>query len=108
MEREHTGIAEPAGGNAAQAGVSDRATFMKADLFETDLSKAQVITMFLLPSINLKLRPTLLNLPPGTRIVSNTFTMEDWVADETRQLNDPSCSSWWRSTARASSGSASG
>src|SRR6187402_3187195 len=56
--------------NAKEAGVSDRANFMKADLFETDFSKAQVITMFLLPSINIKLRPQLLELTPGTRIVS--------------------------------------
>ena len=79
--------------NAAEAGVSDKATFMKADLFETDLSKADVITMFLLPSINIKLRPTILNLKPGTRIVSNTFTMEDWQADETATIGDD-CSSW--------------
>jgi hypothetical protein len=79
--------------NAAAAGVSDKATFMKADLFETDLSKAQVITMFLLPSINMKLRPTILNLKPGTRIVSNTFTMEDWQADETQSVTGD-CSSW--------------
>jgi len=69
--------------NAAAAGVTARAAFQNADLFETDLSKAQVITMFLLPSINMKLRPKLLDLRPGTRIVSNTFTMEDWEADET-------------------------
>src|SRR5215204_1698158 len=79
--------------NAAAAGVGDKATFMKADLFETDLSKAQVITMFLLPSINMKLRPTILNLKPGTRIVSNTFTMEDWEADETQSVTGD-CSSW--------------
>jgi hypothetical protein len=79
--------------NAAAAGVSDKATFMKADLFETDFSKATVITMFLLPTINMKLRPTLLNLKPGTRIVSNTFTMEDWEADETATVGDD-CTSW--------------
>ena len=79
--------------NAEAAGVTDKATFMKADLFETDLSKAQVITMFLLPSINMKLRPTILNLKPGTRIVSNTFTMEDWQADETQTVGGD-CSSW--------------
>ncbi|MEZ5286469.1 MAG: class I SAM-dependent methyltransferase [Vicinamibacterales bacterium] len=79
--------------NAEQAGVTDKATFEKADLFETDFSKAQVITMFLLPSINMKLRPTLLDLTPGTRIVSNTFTMEDWVADETAQVSE-GCTSW--------------
>lgn len=81
--------------NAATEGVgTDKATFVKADLFETDLSKASVITMFLLPSINMKLRPKILDLKPGTRIVSNTFTMEDWQADETATLTDESCSSW--------------
>ena len=70
--------------NATAAGVSDKATFVKADLFETDFSKAQVITMFLLPSINLRLRPTILNMKPGTRIVSNSFTMDDWQADDDR------------------------
>jgi len=79
--------------NAEAAGVSDRATFEKADLFEADFSKATVITMFLLPSINMKLRPTLLELKPGTRIVSNTFTMEDWEADETATATD-GCTSW--------------
>jgi precorrin-6B methylase 2 len=78
---------------ASKEGVADRATFMQADLFKTDLSKATVITMFLLPSINMQLRPTLLNLKPGTRIVSNTFTMEDWQADETQTVNE-NCSSW--------------
>lgn len=77
---------------AAEAGVSDRATFTKEDLFETDLTEATVITMFLLPRINLELRPKLLDLKPGTRIVSNTFTMEDWEADETAPVDD--CTSW--------------
>jgi precorrin-6B methylase 2 len=80
--------------NAAAAGMTDRATFVKADLFETDLSKADVITMFLLPSINVKLRPKILDLEPGTRIVSNTFTMEDWQADETETVTDGCSSSW--------------
>ena len=61
--------------NAAGAGVADKAAFVKADLFETDFSRASVITMFLLPDINIRLRPKILNLKPGTRIVSNTFTM---------------------------------
>ena len=78
--------------NAAAAGVTAKATFVKADLFETDLSKATVITMFLLPDINLKLRPKILNLKPGTRIVSNSFTMDDWDADETQTVSD--CTSW--------------
>jgi precorrin-6B methylase 2 len=79
--------------NAAAAGVSDKATFVKADLFETDFSKASVITMFLLPQINMKLRPKILDLKPGTRIVSNSFTMEDWEADETANITE-GCSSW--------------
>src|SRR3954463_12115436 len=79
--------------NAAAAGVTGKATFVKADLFETDLSKASVITMFLLPSINMKLRPKLLDLKPGTRIVSNTFTMEDWTPDDTKTVGD-GCTSW--------------
>lgn len=68
--------------NAAAAGVSAKATFMKADIFETDFSKATVITMYLLSSLNLKLRPTLLNMKPGTRIVSHAFNMGDWAADQ--------------------------
>ena len=67
--------------NARKEGVTGRAEFIKADLYETDLSEATVITMFLLPEINLKLRPRLLDLKPGTRIVSNTFTMGEWKAD---------------------------
>ena len=78
--------------NAAKEGVTDKATFMKADLFESDFSKAQVITMFLLPSINLKLRPKILDLKPGTRIVSNSFDMEEWKPDET--ANVEGCSNW--------------
>ena len=69
--------------NAAKEGVTDKASFTKADLFESDFSQATVITMFLLPDINLKLRPKILNLKPGTRIVSNSFTMGDWSSDDT-------------------------
>jgi methyltransferase family protein len=74
--------------NAAKEGVSDKATFTKADLFASDFSQATVITMFLLPDINLKLRPKILDMKPGTRIVSNTFTMGDWAADETATVTD--------------------
>lgn len=74
--------------NAESEGVSKRATFMKADLFEADFSKATVITMFLLPEINLKLRPKLLKLKPGTRVVSNSFSMDKWQADETAKLTE--------------------
>jgi hypothetical protein len=73
---------------AKAAGVADKATFEKADLFESDFSKAQIITMFLLPWINEKLAPRLLELAPGTRIVSNTFTMGDWQADETATVTE--------------------
>jgi hypothetical protein len=79
--------------NAADAGVSARATFEKADLFESDFSKATVITMFLLPDINLRLRPKILDLKPGTRVVSNTFTMGDWTPDETATVTDD-CTNW--------------
>jgi len=82
--------------NAGKAGVSERAAFMKADLFETDLSKATVITMFLLPEINLKLRPRILDLRPGTRVVSNSFTMEKWQADESATLSEADgCTASW-------------
>jgi len=80
--------------NAQKQGVTGKATFVQADLFQTDLSKPSVITMFLLPSINMKLRPTLLNLKPGTRIVSNTFDMEDWQPDETASIGPEGCTSW--------------
>jgi SAM-dependent methyltransferase len=79
--------------NAAKEGVTGTATFEKADLFKSDFSRASVITMFLLPDINLKLRPQILNLKPGTRVVSNSFTMGDWNADETASVGD-GCSSW--------------
>jgi SAM-dependent methyltransferase len=79
--------------NAAKEGVSDRASFVKADLFESDFSQAQVITMFLLPDINIRLRPKILDLKPGTRIVSNSFTMGDWAADETANVKE-GCASY--------------
>src|SRR5512145_2589184 len=79
--------------NATKEGVTDKATFVKADLFETDFSKAQVITMFLLPSINMRLRPQILKMKPGTRVVSNTFTMEDWQPDQTETIGGD-CTSW--------------
>jgi precorrin-6B methylase 2 len=79
--------------NAAEAGVTDKATFVKADLFETDFSKATVVTMFLLPTINLKLRPKILEMRPGTRIVSNSFTMDDWEADQSETISE-GCTSW--------------
>jgi SAM-dependent methyltransferase len=68
--------------NAAKAGVGEKAAFVKGDIFESDFSQATVVTMFLLSSLNLKLRPTILDMKPGTRVVSNTFDMGDWQPDE--------------------------
>jgi SAM-dependent methyltransferase len=79
--------------NAAKEGVSSRATFTKADLFESDFSKATVLTLFLLPEINMKLRPKILNLRPGTRVVSNSFDMEDWKPDQSVTVSQD-CTSW--------------
>jgi hypothetical protein len=74
--------------NAKQAGVTERATFIEGDLFQADISKATSISLFLLPSINLKLRPKILELRPGTRIVSNSFNMGDWEPEQTVQAPD--------------------
>lgn len=79
--------------NAEKEGVANLVSFVKADLFEADFSKATVITMFLLPDINLQLRPKILELKPGTRIVSNSFTMGEWIADDTQ--NAEKCESSW-------------
>lgn len=73
--------------NAEQGGVAGQAEFVKADLFEADFSQATVITMFLLPDINLRLIDKILSLKPGTRIVSNTFPMGDWEPDATARLD---------------------
>jgi len=77
--------------NAAKEGVSDKVTFAEADLFESDFSQATVITMFLLQDLNIRLRPKILNLKPGTRIVSNSFDMREWVADEIDTANEDCC-----------------
>ena len=79
--------------NAKEAGVGDKATIVRGDIFEYDFSKANVLTMFLLPSINMKLRPKILDMRPGTRVVTNSFTMEDWEADQTETVTDD-CTSW--------------
>jgi Methyltransferase domain len=79
--------------NAAKEGVSDKASFVNADLFESDFSDATVITLFLLPDINIRLRPKILDMKPGTRVVSNSFTMGEWKADETANAGND-CGSW--------------
>jgi len=74
--------------NARQQGVSDRVTFVQADLFDADIREATVVTLYLLPTLNLKLRPRLLtDLKPGTRVVSHDFHMDEWTPDETVELN---------------------
>jgi SAM-dependent methyltransferase len=73
---------------AVEEGVADRAQFVQGDLFETDFSQATVITLFLMPQVNLKLRPRILNLKPGTRIVANTFGMGEWKEDQVFTVQD--------------------
>src|SRR5438445_7643823 len=75
--------------NAQQAGVGERARFEVRDIFETDLSRASVVTMYLLPDFNKKLLPRLLALRPGTRIVSHDGGIGDWPADETLEMRTP-------------------
>lgn len=71
---------------AEQAGVTDRIRFLRQDLFQTDLSPATVITMYLLPGVMMRLRPRLLDLKPGTRLVSHDFRLDDWHPDVTTQI----------------------
>src|SRR5712691_4525455 len=75
-----------ANGNAQAAGVAGvgpgKAIIRHGDIFATDFSSATVITLYLLPALNMKLRPQILSMKPGTRVVSHSFTMEDWEADE--------------------------
>ena len=68
--------------NAVRAGVGDRVKIINGDIFKEDFSKATVVTLYLLPDLNLKLRPILLKMKPGTRVVSHAFTMGDWEADQ--------------------------
>jgi len=72
--------------NAEKAGVADKARFVQGDIFATDFREATVLTMYLLPALNLKLRPTILSMKPGTRVVSHAFTMEQWEPDETSSV----------------------
>lgn len=67
---------------ATKEGVAEKARFVHGDIFESDFSKATVVTLFLMPHLNLRLRPILLDMKPGTRVVSNTFTMGEWVEDQ--------------------------
>jgi hypothetical protein len=79
--------------NAEKEGVSALATFERGDIFKSDFSRATVITLFLLPNLNVKLRPTLLDMKPGTRVASNSFNMGDWSPDQTIKAGGE-CKSW--------------
>lgn len=80
-------MAKHAQANAEKAGVSDKTRIQQGDIFATDFKSATVVTMYLLPALNLKLRPTLLTMRPGTRLVSHSFNMDDWQPDETSSMD---------------------
>ncbi len=81
--------------NAAKEGVGDKAKFKEGDLFTTDLSKASVVTLYLLPSVNLKLKPKLLaELKPGARVVSHSFSMGDWEPTKTIEVDGRTIYLW--------------
>ncbi|BBD61013.1 hypothetical protein NIES2109_38140 [Nostoc sp. HK-01] len=85
---------QEANANAQKAGVTDRVQFRQQDLFKTDLSEATVITLYLLPEVNQRLRPQLLKLKPGTRIVSHAFDMGDWKPQQTLQVDGKTIYYW--------------
>jgi len=86
---------EEASANAATAKVADRAKFIKEDLFKAEIKDATVVTLYLLPSVNEKLKPRLLGeLKPGTRIVSHSFRMGDWTPDETKEVDGRTVYLW--------------
>jgi hypothetical protein len=81
--------------NLAKAGVGDKVRFLNQDLFETDISPATVITLYLLPSLNVKLMPTLKKMKPGTRIVSHSFDMgSEWPPEKTQDVNGRTIYYW--------------
>ena len=80
--------------NAEKNGVTDKVNFIQGDLFEQDLSEATVISLYLLNSLNLKLRPKLLDLKPGTRIISHAFDMGDWRPTETINVDGRTVYLW--------------
>jgi SAM-dependent methyltransferase len=80
--------------NAAKEGVAGKAKFIHGDIFQTDFSQATVLTLYLLPSLNVKLRPTILKMKPGTRVVSHAFTMDDWQADQTASVEGRTAYLW--------------
>ena len=94
IDLDPTRIAE-ANANARAAGVTERTRFMVADLFETNLADADVVTLYLLPELNLRLRPRLWRqLRIGTRIVSHDFRMGDWAPERTEQVDSATIYRW--------------
>lgn len=79
---------------ARQQGVGERVRFVRGDIFQTDFSEATVVTLYLLPDLNRRLRPTLLAMRPGTRIVSHAFGMDDWEPDETSRAQGRTAHLW--------------
>ena len=79
---------------AAKEGVAGKAKFIHGDIFQIDFSEATVLTLYLLPSLNVKLRPTILNMKPGTRVVSHAFTMDDWHPDQTDSVDGRTAYLW--------------
>ncbi|MBN8564158.1 class I SAM-dependent methyltransferase [Leptolyngbya boryana CZ1] len=89
------GLVNRSNANAREAGVSDRVQFIQQDLFQTNFSEASVVTLYLLPKINLQLRPKLLSdLKPGSRVVSHAFAMGDWTPDKRVLVNNRSAYLW--------------
>jgi SAM-dependent methyltransferase len=74
--------------------LGERVRIIQGDIFETDFSSATVVTLYLLPELNLRLRPTILNMKPGTRVVSHSFLMDDWEPDERSMTEDGSAYMW--------------
>ena len=87
-------LANLAQANALRSGVGDRAKIIQGDIFVEDFSKATVVTLYLLEDLNAKLRPQILNMQPGTRVVSNTFSMGDWEPDEVIDSNGQTAYLW--------------
>src|SRR5688572_30638212 len=80
--------------SAAREGVGGKARFINGDIFQVDFTDATVVTLYLLPSLNLKLRPTLLRMKPGTRVVSHAFSMDDWRPDQTDNVEGRTAYLW--------------
>ncbi len=79
--------------NAERAGVADKVKIIQGDIFKEDFSKATVVTLYLLPELNYQLRPTLLKMKPGTRVVSHAFDMADWQPDS--EIDNPARGYFW-------------